>query len=126
MDEVHPQLVRAMRRGDADDFAIQCDAPAIWLRQTGQNPDQRRFAGAIGADKAMHLAGPQKEGNAFQRTDAAIGLGDIFNIQKRGRRRRPLRLWILFCQHPNKLIALFADSVRVVLDELGDIGLRNQ
>jgi len=69
---------------DADDFAIQCDAPAIWLRQTARIRISVDLPAPL-ARQGHALAGPQKEGNAFQRTDAAIGLGDIFNIQKRGR-----------------------------------------
>ena len=52
---------------------------------------QRRFAGAVVADQADHLAGLDRERDAAQRLDRAEMLAHVVEFEK-AHRRRPLRL----------------------------------
>ena len=51
--------------------------PRIAVDQAGEDLDQRRLAGAIGADQPVHFAGHDIERHALQRLRAAEGLGDV-------------------------------------------------
>ena len=58
VDEAHAELAgRAAASPIGDGLAVDRDLAAVGLDQAGQHPDQGRFAGAVGADQAMHLAG---------------------------------------------------------------------
>ena len=72
VDEAHAEFVGAMRRADRRSAAVDEDLAAVGLGQAGQDLDQRRLAGAVGADQAVHLAGHDRQRNAAQRLRAAI------------------------------------------------------
>ena len=59
---------------------------AVGLFRAGDDLDERGFARAVLADDRVHLAGPQIERDAFERTDAGEGLLDGCGVQEqRGR-----------------------------------------
>ena len=52
-----------------------------------EHPDQGRFAGAVGAEQPMHLAGGDGQRNVVERADAAERLADVLGLQQRPARR---------------------------------------
>ncbi len=53
------------------------DRAAIGMLEAGEDADQRRLAGAVGADQAVDLAGGDVEADAGERADAAEGFPDV-------------------------------------------------
>ena len=66
-------------------------SPPSGCGQAGQHLDQRRFAGAVGADQPMHLARHDRQRDAAQRLRAAIRFADRACHDEGGRLRRPHR-----------------------------------
>ena len=58
-------------------LALQEDAPGVRLKQTRDEIEQRRLAGAIGSDQAKDVACVDGEGDGVRHDDAAEALGDI-------------------------------------------------
>ena len=72
-----------------DRLAVEVEPPAgIGRMEAGQNLDERRLAGAVLAEQAMHLAGRDAERDPRQRTRAAEGLGDPIELQNGKRHGR--------------------------------------
>jgi hypothetical protein len=51
----------------------------------GQHLDQRRLAGAVLAEQAVHLTVTDVEVDTAERTDTREGLDDAVHLQQRGR-----------------------------------------
>ena len=61
---------RAQRR------PFQRDLPASGPHEAADDVEQRRLAGAVGADHADHLAGRDREGDVVERGEPAEAHGD--------------------------------------------------
>ena len=71
-----------------------CGTPSTTMRppgsrrlDAGDDLDQRRLAGAVLADQAMHLAGLDVQVDLAQRMHAAEDLGDVLELEEAGHRR---------------------------------------
>ena len=75
MDEAHAQLRSPDgRRSATNGLPSTRISPRVGLDEAGEDADEGRLARAVGADEAVHLAGQDRERNAFQRLRAAEGL----------------------------------------------------
>ena len=70
MDEAEPEDGRLVRRADRDRPAVEGDRAAVGLLDPGQDADQGRLAGTVGADQPVHLAGAEVDLDAAQGLDA--------------------------------------------------------
>ena len=61
----------------------QVIVPGVGLVRSGEDLDQRRLAGAVLAEQAVHLTGADVEVDAVQRPDAGEGLDDAVHLQQR-------------------------------------------
>ena len=61
---------------DGDSLSGDLQRAGVGMIGAGDDPDERRFAGAVLADECMHLAGRQIERDAPERVHAAEGLVD--------------------------------------------------
>jgi hypothetical protein len=57
MHDAYPGGDRSRRRGEAHRFAVDQDPPLVRRQQTGEQVDNRRFAGAVFADQRKNFAG---------------------------------------------------------------------
>jgi hypothetical protein len=67
---------------DVDLAAADVDLPARRLDCTGENLDERRFAGTIVAQEPDDLALPDRQRNIRQSLHAAIGLADVLHADQ--------------------------------------------
>ena len=86
VDEVHPEIGRLVRRLDRHRPAVDLDDAGIAVDEAGEDLDQRRLAGAVGADQPVHLARQDVERDALQRLRAAEALGDVPGRDEAGER----------------------------------------
>ena len=63
-------------------LAADEDFAAGRLHDAGEDLDQRRLAGAVVADEADHLAVIDAEIDAAERIDAAVGFGDVAQLDQ--------------------------------------------
>jgi hypothetical protein len=61
--------------------------PASGSSRPASSPQQRRFPGAVGADQADALAGPEVEGKAGEQWTGAVGFGQILDAHEDGHAR---------------------------------------
>ena len=73
-----------------------CSTPSTTMRppgsgasHAGDDLDQRRLAGAILADEAMHLAGLERQVDVAQRMHAPEELRDVLKLEEGGHGVRP-------------------------------------
>ena len=66
--------------------SVESDLAVVPLDDAAQDLDERRLAGTVFADQRVHLASPQREGDAVQRDDAAKTLAYVRQFQHRTRR----------------------------------------
>ena len=88
MDEMDAELLGKMRRQLVEGCAFDLDAglhPA-WCK-SGQQLDQRRFAGAVLADEAMNRAAAYGERGTGKRLRAAEALDDAIEVNDVGHLR---------------------------------------
>src|SRR5207253_4496360 len=79
------------RRREPDFFAVPSNGTGIGLMRTGQHLDDRRLAGAVLPDQAMHLARAYFEVDPIKCTHARKVLDDAVHLQQCIRHRvRPL------------------------------------
>ena len=77
-----------MRGRIPDRLALEQDGVAAGSHGAGDAFEQRRFAGAVGADDGNHLAGHNVEGDAEQRLEIAVEGVERAHIEERLRHRR--------------------------------------
>jgi len=70
-------------------FAADQDSAGVVPDCAGQNLDQRRLAGAVGAHQGVHLAGQQRKRRVAQRRHGAVALGHSSGVQDRLRSHGP-------------------------------------
>jgi hypothetical protein len=63
-------------------LTVDTDDPSIRLFNTGQDTNQGRLAGAVGADKPMYLSGANIEIDPFESLDTAKVLADVRNTNQ--------------------------------------------
>jgi hypothetical protein len=89
VDEGEAAKGRRMRRLDRHRRAVDGDRPGIRMLEAGEDADQRRLAGTVGADEAVDLAGTDVEADAVQRADAAEGFPDTGGRDEGAALKRP-------------------------------------
>ncbi len=67
----------AVRRQPVEARAVERDRARRQRREAGRRVDQRRLAGAVGADQAQHAARLDRQRDAAQRVDAAVANADV-------------------------------------------------
>ena len=67
-----------------DRLAPPDDVPLVGLVRPGEHLDQRRLAGAVLAEQAVHLTGADVEVDAVEGPDARELLDDAVHLQQRG------------------------------------------
>ena len=82
------QFGHAIARQASERAAIEEDAAALEVVQTGEAVEQRGLARAVGADQSYDLSSVHVEGNAIERDDPAKAHRDVADAQQRGRARR--------------------------------------
>ena len=80
---------RAGRVAGRQRLAREEDLAGGRLDGTGDALDQRRLAGAVGAEQAVDLAGPDVEVDALQRLDAGVLLDEVRDLEDRGALAHP-------------------------------------
>ena len=60
-------------------FAVELDGPGRGHGQAGEEFQQRRLAGAVGAEQGDELAGHEFEIEGPQRPQVAVGFGELVN-----------------------------------------------
>ena len=84
--------VRARRRAERGDvFAGEPDVPAVRPQIAGELADERRLAGAVGADDRVRLAGKRLERDLVGRAQRAERLREVFDVEQDVTHRAPLR-----------------------------------
>jgi len=68
-------LLRSVGRGEGNWLAVDRDVSPIGLDCAGEYLDQGRLAGAVLAEKDVHLAREHVEVNTIERTDTRVRLG---------------------------------------------------
>ena len=90
-----PRSIAACGRRQRDRLALPQDLALVGLVAGREHLDQRRLAGAVLAEQAVHLAGADVELDAAQGEDAGEALDDAAHLQqrlgRRGRRRSGCR-----------------------------------
>ena len=78
-------VVRGTRAGEANVHLLPVDLQrALVVRvQPGHDLDQGRLAGAVVTEHAGHLAGVDRQVDALQRADRAVGLADVDHLDQR-------------------------------------------
>ena len=80
----------AMRRHGEQRPAVKLDLSAAGNVEPAHAVEERRLAGAVGADEADDLALADVEGHAVQGHDAAEPDGDVAHDEKRARQSAPV------------------------------------
>src|SRR5699024_7341553 len=81
-------------RWHADDIAaFQTDGTSVGLLETGDDAEQRRLAGAIGADQAGDAALADGEGTAVHGLNATECLRYVLDLDQAGSSRRGSTPW---------------------------------
>ena len=75
-------LDRLRRRRERRLLAVPDEGALVGLVEAGEHLDQRRLAGAVLAEQAVHLAGPDVEVDAVERPDAGELLDDPGHLQQ--------------------------------------------
>ena len=70
-----------------EQLAVERISPAVGSTSAGDALDQRRLAGAVRADDAVHLAGPHVEVDAAEGADAGVLLDQTADLEDVGRLR---------------------------------------
>ena len=70
--------------GDGDGPTVDEDLALVGLVRTGEDLDQRRLAGAVLAEQAVHLAGTDLEVDAVEGPGAGELLDDAAHLQQHG------------------------------------------
>ena len=76
-------LAGAGGRADVTLLAAQEDAAGIGRNGSGEDLDQRRLAGAVGAHQRMHFAGQHRQRRVLQRGDGAVVFRDAGGVEDR-------------------------------------------
>src|SRR5439155_239986 len=63
-------------------------APFVLAVEAGEHVEERRLAGAVGADEAVDLAALDGEAHLRERDEPAEALGDTLDLEERRWRRR--------------------------------------
>ena len=79
VDHLDALAPRVGRRSEANLPSVEHDAPGIRDKRAGKDLAQSRFAGAVVADEAEHLAGAQREIDPIERLDRAKGFADVLH-----------------------------------------------
>ena len=79
------QIERVGRRAERDLLAFEQDLARGRDVVAGERADQRRFAGAVVAEQAMHLARQQRHRDVLERDDVAEMLGQAADFDDRRR-----------------------------------------
>ncbi len=108
--------VHAPFGGDVRDrLPVEADHAPRRGAEAGDDPQDRRLAGAVGAEQREHLALAHLEADVEQHLHLAVGEVDRAHLDRRHLRRRLLATLLL-----GELLAQLGDDQRhVVLDELG-------
>ena len=91
VDDMDAERVEAARRHAADLRAADADRAAVRLGEPGQDPDDRRLAGAVLADQAMDAATSDGERGTVERARRAIALPEALHPERRRAHRPPRR-----------------------------------
>jgi hypothetical protein len=82
VDHSDPERDRALRRIDLHLDPVEADPPVVGLEHPGEDAHQRRLAGAVLAEQAVHLAAAHGEGDAVVGEDAREGLRDADQLDR--------------------------------------------
>ena len=74
---------RGVGGAQRDRLAAPADLALVGPVRAGQHLDQGGLAGAVLAEQAVHLAGPDDQVDAVERADAGEGLDDPAHLQQR-------------------------------------------
>ncbi len=88
MDHADPGSDRILRRAEANRLTVDAQFAGIGFEMPVEQPHQGRFAGAVFADNAVHLTGPDNQIDAVIRLDRAKALVDAAEFD--GRSQRPV------------------------------------
>src|SRR6516164_6654306 len=77
-----PGAAAPLGRHASDFLPSEDDAAGIGPQVAGDQVEERRLAGAVGADDAQHLALVERHANAVHRLHRAKALGDLFQAQQ--------------------------------------------
>ena len=83
VDRNQPGAARLGGRVHVARLAADQDAAGGRPDRAGEDLDQRRLAGAVGAHQRMHLARQHRERRVAQRRHGAVGLGDAGGVEER-------------------------------------------
>src|SRR5213594_283190 len=83
----------AVRRQRQQRAVAEADVPPLWRVEPAQAVEQRRLAGAVGADEPDDLALGHVEGDAVERDDASEADGEITDGENRLPRRGHARAY---------------------------------
>jgi hypothetical protein len=87
----HAGAGEAVRRHAGDVAVVEPDAPAVGAELAADHGEQRRLAGAVGADHGEALAALQREADRAHGVDAAEGLDEAVRRQERHVSRASIR-----------------------------------
>ena len=118
-----PELERLARRRDDGLDALDANLPGIRADEAGEDADQRRLAGSVLAEQAVHLARPEPQVDGVVREHARERLRDSRELDDRRvvPSVHPGRLGLLEERPPAAARRLpRADTVHGLLDQLLD------
>ena len=95
VDRLDPERLRVARVRDLNRLAVQEDLARVGPVRAGQDPHERRLAGAVAADEADDLAWVQVDDDVLDGVDATERHADVAHLDDRRaarpRERRPAR-----------------------------------
>ena len=77
---------RSLRIGNPPRHAVEQHPSLVGLDEADEHLHQRRLAGAVLPEHAVHLPGAQDEVDAVARHDRAVSLGDVLQLDDAGGR----------------------------------------
>src|SRR5262245_15979519 len=80
MDETDSCGCSVAHRRERDSASVELERAGSRRLDTRENLDERRLARAIFTDQGMDIAGPRREGHAFQRGRTRIDLRDLSRV----------------------------------------------
>ena len=88
-----PRRWASLGRRSVDRLAVDADRPGVGAQHAGEDLDERRLAGAVGAEQGVDLAGRDREVDGAQGDDRAERLGDGGGLQQwSGHRQSTIRV----------------------------------
>ena len=89
VDDCDAELHGVMRAIDMNRFAAEAKRATVRPDRATNDLHQRRFAGAILANKPMNLANARSKAHSIERPGRPIALGDIVRLERELRQQAP-------------------------------------